>query len=150
MVSFVVVLTATTYLLLLWGDNQPVLWALNFQHANVHVWHRASVQYRWPVANKKRALLSSASVVLFASDVVRYRKFLLAIDSFLQMFGRHSNSQTFFLVDIFLTRRLSKSLVFCEFASVYFESRFLGNSSRISSSWNEWNDCSAILYSLPK
>ena len=95
MVSFVVVLTATTYLLLLWGDNQPVLWALNFQHANVHVWHRASVQYRWPVANKKRALLSSASVVLFASDVVRYRKFLLAIDSFLQMFGRHSNSQTF-------------------------------------------------------
>ena len=32
-----------------------------------------------------------------------------------------SNSQTFALVDIFLTRSLSKSLAFCEFASVNFE-----------------------------
>ena len=37
-------------------------------HVNVHVWQRASVQYRWPVGNKKRALLSSASAIVFASN----------------------------------------------------------------------------------
>ena len=35
------------------------------QHSNAHVWHRASVQYLWPVANKKGALLSSALVRCF-------------------------------------------------------------------------------------
>ena len=35
------------------------------QHSNAHVWHRASVQYLWPVANKKGAFLSSAPVRCF-------------------------------------------------------------------------------------
>ena len=48
------------------------------------------------------------------------------------------------LVDIFVTRRLSKSFAFCDFLCVNFEPWFLVNSSRISSSWHEWSDCSAI------
>ena len=40
------------------------------QNANTQVWHTASVQYLWPVANKNHALLILASADLFASDVV--------------------------------------------------------------------------------
>ena len=76
------------------------------------------MQWRWPVANKKRALLSSVSTVLFALGVVR--TFLLAFKQLSpnvwetwMILTRES-----LLVDIFLTRRLSKSLTFCEFASV--------------------------------
>ena len=76
---------------------------------------------RWPVANKRRALLSSASAVLFASDVVR--TFLLAFEQLSPNVWETWMILTRkrFLVDIFLTRRLSKSFAFCEFASVNFE-----------------------------
>ena len=35
------------------------------QRSHAHVWHRASVQYLWPVANKKGAFLSSTLVRCF-------------------------------------------------------------------------------------
>ena len=35
------------------------------QHSNAHVWHKASVQNLWPVANKKGAFLSSTLVRCF-------------------------------------------------------------------------------------
>ena len=35
------------------------------QHSHAHVWHRASVQYLWPVANKKGAFLISTLVRCF-------------------------------------------------------------------------------------
>ena len=96
----------------------------------------------------KKVLFSAqrSSAVLFVSHVVC---------TFLLAFERLSPNvwETWMiltrkrlLVDIFVTRRLSKSFAFCEFVCVNFEPWFLVNSSRISSSWNEWNDCSAILY----
>ena len=90
---------------------------------NVHGWQRASVQYRWPVANKKHALLSSASAVLLASDVVL--TFLLAFEQLNSPNVWETwmiQTRKSLLVDIFLTRRLSKSLAFCEFVSIDFES----------------------------
>ena len=73
------------------------------------------------VANKKHALLSSASTVIFALGVVR--TFLLAFKQLSPnvwetwMILTHEG----LLVDIFLTCRLSKSLTFCEFVSVNFK-----------------------------
>ena len=76
------------------------------------------MQRRWPVANKKRALLSSVSTVLFALGVVR--TFLLAFKQLSPNVWETWMILTSesLLVDIFLTRRLSKSLTFREFASV--------------------------------
>ena len=78
------------------------------------------VQYCWPVANKKCALLSSASAVLLASDVVL--TFLLAFEQL----NSPNVWETWMiltrkglLVEIFLTHRLSKSPAFCEFVSIF-------------------------------
>ena len=80
---------------------------------------RCNVAGQW--LKKKGALLSLACPALFASDVVR--TCLLAFeqlsptvwDTWMILTRKR------LLVDIFLTRRLSKSLAFYKFASVNFE-----------------------------
>ena len=98
-----------------------------WQHSHAHVWHRASVQYLSPVANKKGAFLSSTLVrcfILFVSHVVC---------TFLLAFERLSPNvwETWMiltrkrlLVDIFVSRRLPKSFACCEFVCVNFEPWF--------------------------
>ena len=67
------------------------------QHSNAHVWYRASVQYLWPVANKKGALLSSALVRCFICLTCRLNIPSCVRTAFSKCLGDmdDSNSQTF-------------------------------------------------------
>ena len=67
------------------------------QRSNAHVWHRASVQCLWPVANKKSALLSSAFVRCFICLTCRLYIPSCVRTPFSKCLGNmdDSNSQTF-------------------------------------------------------
>ena len=67
------------------------------QHSNAHVWHKASVQNLWPVANKKGAFLSSTLVRCFICLTCRLYIPSCVRTAFSKCLGDmdDSNSQTF-------------------------------------------------------
>ena len=93
------------------------------QHSNAHVWHRASVQYLWPVVNKKGAFLSSAPVRCFIRLTCHLYIPSCVRTAFCKCLGDmdDSNSQTFV------------SRYFCLFADYQNHSHFASLCALISS-----------------